>query len=63
MNWATRRTDKEQWHPWFAIFPVKVSKYTLLGVIHSRWMWLETVQRKIVYGWTNTTSYKMVVPR
>jgi hypothetical protein len=41
MRWRAHEfRDNEDWHKWFAWRPV---------VVDGRWVWLETVERKLTY--------------
>jgi len=42
---------REQWHPWFAWYPVRTGP----GACH----WLETVERRVLFnGWDFYTEYR-----
>jgi len=42
MRWKSRKTSKENWHTWFAWYPVKVLNYDSEEL---EWVWLEKVLR------------------
>lgn len=48
-TWEEKRDAKEQWHEWFAWYPVRV------GPGDCRW--LEVVRRKGTYRWGRLYSY------
>lgn len=45
-NWLRmRRFRKEQWHHWFAWYPVKAT-FTKYNSEHAEYLWLEKVRRR-----------------
>jgi molybdopterin-guanine dinucleotide biosynthesis protein A len=54
MEWQSRaderRKRKEQWHPWFALWPVHLGS--------GRWAWLQTVERRVYFASAYDGTYE-----
>jgi len=49
-SYAEKCAAREQWHDWFAWYPVRVGKHDC--------RWLETVERKARAGWGHEGEYE-----
>lgn len=55
MQWKYRAIDKEEWHRWFAWYPVRAD--------FNQWVWLEYIWRQeIVTPWDIEVLYTLDNP-
>jgi len=65
MRWTERVINKKEWHRWFAWRPVRLDEYEVRydaykcrHSTHYQWRWLTSIERRIEYGFMNSTFYR-----